>query len=130
MIADSVSDFLTRIRNGYMAGNDVILVPTTKLIASLAKVLEKNGYVKSSEIKEGPGQKMLAVSLKYEGKSPVITGIRRVSRPSARVYKTKKDLPTVMGGMGVAIISTPSGLMTNREAKKAGLGGEVICELW
>lgn len=113
-----------------MAGNDVVLVPTTKMIASLAKVLEKNGYVKSSEIKEGSGQKMLAVNLKYEGKSPVITGIRRVSRPSARVYKTKKDLPTVMGGMGVAIISTPNGLMTNREAKKAGLGGEVICELW
>lgn len=113
-----------------MAGNSQISMPVSKMVTSLAKVLEKNGYLQSVEIKGDGVKKELVANLKYESKEPVLTGVRRISRPSMRIYKTKKDLPMVMGGMGVAIISTPKGLMTNKEAKKAGLGGEVICELW
>lgn len=113
-----------------MAGNVDVSMPSSKVVVSLAKALEKSGYIQSAEVKGEGVKKELVLKLKYENREPVLTGVRRVSRPSMRVYKTKKDLPTVMGGMGIAIISTPSGLMTNKEAKKAGLGGEVICELW
>lgn len=130
MITDSISDFLTRVRNGYMAGNSSVSMPASKAVTSLAKAMEKNGYLKSVEIKEDGVHKELILKLKYNAKESVLTGVRRVSRPSMRIYTTKKDIQTVMGGMGISIISTPNGLMTNKEARKAGLGGEVICELW
>jgi len=126
MITDSISDFLTRIRNGYMAHNEEVSVPSSKVVLNLAKAMEENGYISSVETKD----KDLVVKLKYDGKEPVLTGIQRISKPSMRVYSTKKDLPVVMGGMGIAILSTPGGLMTNKEAKKVGVGGEVICYLW
>ena len=109
-----------------MAGNAEVLVPVSKSILALSEVLKKNGYLESLMVKD----QILTLKLKYNGKTPVLSGVRRISKPSTRIYTGKKDLPIVMGGLGVAVISTPKGLLTNKEAKKAGLGGEVICYVW
>ncbi len=128
--ADPISDMLTRIRNGYMAGKDSVAIPWSKMKEGLAKILTENGYLSKQEVKETDGKKELVVILKYAGKTPAITEIRRVSRPSLRVYANKNNLPRVLGGMGLAVISTPKGLVTNKQARKEGMGGEVICILW
>jgi small subunit ribosomal protein S8 len=97
---------------------------------TLAGVLTKNGYVAGSEIKEVDGLKVVSVTLKYEGKKPALTDLRRVSRPSLRIYANKTSLPRVLGGLGIAIISTPKGILTDKQARKLSVGGEVICEIW
>jgi small subunit ribosomal protein S8 len=122
---DPIADMFTRIRNGQMASKVAVSMPSSKVRVAIAKVLEAEGYVESSSVTEGV-KPVLEVTLKYfEGKK-VIDTIERVSRPGLRIYKKKDELPKVMGGLGVAIVSTSKGVMTDRAARKAGMGGEII----
>ncbi|MCL2934514.1 MAG: 30S ribosomal protein S8, partial [Trichodesmium sp. MAG_R03] len=129
---DTISDMLTRIRNSCMAQHTTTKVPATKMTRSIAKVLREEGFIGEFE-QEGEGlKKYLVISLKYKGKNrqPIIKYLKRVSKPGLRVYKNRKELPRVLGGIGIAIISTSSGIMTDREARKRGIGGEVLCYVW
>ncbi len=126
-MSDPVADMLTRIRNGQMAGHSEVNMPSSKLKIALAKVLTAEGYISTYSIKEDEGKAELSVDLKYFDGKPVIDMIKRVSRPGLRVYKNKDELPTVIGGLGIAVISTSKGIMTDRDARQAGVGGEVIC---
>ena len=129
---DTIADMLTRIRNSSMARHETTSVPATKITRSIAKVLKDEGFIADcSEVGEGV-KVHLVLSLKYKGKNrkPIITALKRVSRPGLRVYSNRKELPRVLGGIGIAIISTSSGIMTDREARRAGLGGEVLCYVW
>lgn len=130
MVNDAISDLLTRVKNGYMAHNSEVGVPWSKLGETVIKVLSDNGYIDSYKMKENGGRKEMTVSLKYEGKQPAISDVRRVSRPSLRVYVGKSKLPRVLGGLGMAIISTPMGIMTDKEARQKRVGGEVLAEVW
>lgn len=129
---DTISDMLTRIRNATLARHQTTEVPSTKMTRSIAKVLKEEGFIAEFE-EAGEGVKRnLVLSLKYKGKGkqPIINTLKRVSRPGLRVYSSRKDLPRVLGGIGIAIISTSSGIMTDREARRTGLGGEVLCYIW
>lgn len=129
---DTISDMLTRIRNSCMAQHTTTKVPATKMTRSIAKVLKEEGFISEVE-QEGEGIKTyLVISLKYKGKNrqPIIRYLKRVSKPGLRVYKNRKELPRVLGGIGIAIISTSSGIMTDREARKRGIGGEILCYVW
>lgn len=122
---DPIADMFTRIRNGQLASKVAVSMPSSKVRVAIAKVLEAEGYVESSSVTEGV-KPVLEVTLKYfEGKK-VIDTIERVSRPGLRIYKKKDELPKVMGGLGIAIVSTSKGVMTDRAARKAGMGGEII----
>ncbi len=127
MMTDPISDFLTRIRNGQSAGKQEVVVPASKLKAAIAKVLEAEGYINGYREHELEGKPVISVALKYCQGRPVIALLQRASRPGLRRYTGKGDLPKVDGGLGVAIISTPRGVMTDREARKTGQGGEVLC---
>lgn len=126
MVNDPISDLLTRIRNGYLAKNQTVALPWSKLKENLAEILVKNGFLLEKEKNEQD----LILKLKYNGGVPALTNIKRISKPSLRIYAGKNKLPRVLGGTGMAIISTPQGLMTNREAYKKNLGGEIICEVF
>jgi small subunit ribosomal protein S8 len=126
---DTISDMLTRIRNANSAKNQVTAIPATKMTQSIAQVLRQEGYIGDfEEIGEGIDRRLM-LSLKYKGKNrqPIITTLKRVSRPGLRVYSNHKDLPKVLGGIGIAIVSTSKGIMTDREARRQGVGGEVLC---
>ena len=123
---DSVADALIRIKNGYLIGKQSVDVSFSKLIFKLMQVLEKEGYVGSLKKKE----RLITVELKYKARKPALTDVKRVSKPSLRVYKGVKDLPRVLDGLGIAVISTPKGLMTDREARKLKVGGEVLALVW
>jgi small subunit ribosomal protein S8 len=124
---DPISDMLTRIRNGQMAGKVRVTMPMSKQKAAIANLLQEEGYVREVLSEEADGKQVLTVVLKYYEGKPVIDRIKRVSRPGLRVYKGKNELPNVLDGLGVAIISTSKGLMTDRAARAAGHGGEVLC---
>lgn len=126
-MTDPIADFLTRIRNGQSSGKPAVLAPTSKLKLAIAKVLKEEGYIEdfSSDVQDG--KPTLAIQLKYYQGRPVIDRLERISRPGLRVYKGKDELPTVLGGLGVAIVSTSKGVMTDRQARAAGHGGEVLC---
>jgi small subunit ribosomal protein S8 len=126
-MTDPIADFLTRIRNGQMAGKAEVAAPASRMKLALAKVLKEEGYIEDFAIAEQAEKPTVTVRLKYYQGRPVIERLERVSRPGLRVYKAKDDLPRILGGMGVAIISTSRGLMTDREARAAGHGGEVLC---
>jgi small subunit ribosomal protein S8 len=129
---DTISDMLTRIRNAGLARHQTTEVPSTKVTRSIAQVLQAEGFIgEFSEQEEGVA-KMLVITLKYKGKTrrPIITALQRISRPGLRVYSNRKELPRVLGGIGIAVISTSSGIMTDRDARKNGLGGEVLCYIW
>ncbi len=129
---DTIADMLTRIRNASLARHETTEVPSTKMTRSIAKVLSEEGFIASyEEVGEDP-KKQIVLSLKYKGKNrkPIITALKRVSRPGLRVYSNRKDLPRVLGGIGIAIVSTSSGIMTDRDARKTGVGGEVLCYVW
>jgi small subunit ribosomal protein S8 len=126
-MTDPIADFLTRIRNGQMAGKTEVAAPASRLKLALAKVLKEEGYIEDFVVADQGEKPTVTVRLKYYQGRPVIERIERVSRPGLRVYKAKDELPKVLGGMGVAIISTSRGLMTDREARAAGHGGEVLC---
>ena len=129
---DTISDMLTRIRNASIVKHQTTNLPATKLTRSIAKVLKQEGYVGDyEEVGEGIDKK-LVLTLRYKGKNrqPIVTALKRVSKPGLRVYSNHKDLPKVLGGIGIAVISTSSGIMTDREARKQGVGGEILCYVW
>ncbi|MGI0485323.1 30S ribosomal protein S8 [Pantanalinema rosaneae CENA516] len=129
---DTIADMLTRIRNANMARHQTTEVPSTRMTRSIAKVLKDEGFIADYE-ETGEGVKRhLVIALKYKGKGrqPIINTLRRISKPGFRVYSNRKDLPRVLGGIGIAIISTSNGIMTDREARRSGLGGEVLCYVW
>ncbi|BBF04483.1 TPA: 30S ribosomal protein S8 [Haemophilus influenzae] len=123
---DPIADMLTRIRNGQAANKVAINMPSSKLKVAIANVLAAEGYIESVKVLEG-AKPELEITLKYFQGKPVVESIQRVSRPGLRIYKRKDELPKVMGGLGVAVISTSKGVMTDRSARQAGLGGEIIC---
>jgi len=132
-ISDPIADMLTRIRNASAAKLPQVVMPSSNMRASLAEKLKDNGYIDGFSVADlGGNKKELTVSLKYKGKnnSPVIEGLRRVSKPSCRVYVNTNEIPRVLGGLGVAILTTSSGLLTDREARKRGVGGELLCYVW
>lgn len=129
---DTIADMLTRIRNSCMARHQTTQIPATKMTRSIAEVLKNEGFIGEFEEAEEGIKRYLVLSLKYKGKTrkPIITALKRVSKPGLRVYSNRKELPRVLGGIGIAIISTSSGIMTDREARRQGLGGEVLCYVW
>jgi small subunit ribosomal protein S8 len=126
-MTDPISDLLTRIRNAQRAGKIEVNAPASKVKAALAEVMKKEGYIEDYVVVERDGRSLLNIRLKYYQGQPVISMMRRVSRPGLRQFRRKDDLPKVMGGLGVAIVSTSKGIMSDREARAAGHGGEVIC---
>ena len=128
MISDPISDMLIRIKNSYLAKKKTVMVPLSKFGRNLAGVMEKEGYIGS--FSEDAENHLLKIVLKYEDSTPALENAVRVSKPGLRVYKGKNELPRVLGGLGIAIVSTSKGLMTVKDAKKRGMGGEVICKLW
>ena len=135
-VSDPIADMLTRVRNAVMANHQIVALPSSILKVGIAKILKEEGYIQSYEVVEGSivGQKILRLRLKYVGKrrqrKPVITGLERVSRPGRRVYTGKAKIPWVLSGMGIAILSTPKGVMTGQRARQLGVGGEVLCKIW
>jgi small subunit ribosomal protein S8 len=124
---DPISDMLTRIRNGQSAGKVRVMMPMSKQKLAIAEVLKQQGYIRDFAVEEVEGKSQLGVLLRYFEGRPVIEMLKRVSRPGLRVYKRKDDIPKVMDGLGVAIVSTSKGLMTDRQAREAGHGGEIVC---
>jgi small subunit ribosomal protein S8 len=133
-MTDPIADFLTRIRNGIMAAHETVDMPSSNLKKELARILREQGYIESFDTidgKPGAAGEHLVVKLKYtENRTSVISGIKRVSRPGQRTYVDAKHVPKVLGGMGTAILSTSHGVMTGHDARKAGVGGEVVAEVW
>lgn len=132
MVTDTISDMLTRIRNANMVRHQIVQIPTTKMSLSIAKILKTEGFIEDYEAYEEDGKKYILISLKYVGKSrnPVICKIERVSKPGLRVYSKSSQLPKVLDNLGIAIISTSKGIMTNLKARELGIGGEVLCYIW
>ena len=130
-MTDPVADMLTRIRNANTAGHATVEIPASKIKKNIAEILVKEGYIKGYEIVEGETQDIIRVTMKYgPDKTKVITGIKKISKPGLKVYAKADEVPKVLGGLGIAIISTSSGLITDKEARKLGVGGEVICYVW
>ena len=132
MVNDPVADLLTRIRNAHQARHASLKLPTSKMKVRVADILKQEGYIASSEVTTAGGKHgVLEIALKYDSDgSPVIEGLKRVSRPGIRIYRKSKDIPSVRGGMGMAILSTSSGLMTDTQARAKNVGGEVLCYIW
>lgn len=126
-MTDPVADFLTRIRNGQKAVKTHVAMPSSKLKEAICKVLQDEGYIESYSVESEGRKAQLTVNLKYHDGRPVIDQIQRVSKPGLRIYRGAKDLPKVLGGLGIAIVSTSAGVMTDRAARAAGAGGEVLC---
>ena len=129
-ITDPIADMLTRIRNASNAKHETVDVPASKLKLSIAKILMEEGYIKSYQFIENGNQGVIKITLKYQGKEKVITGLRRVSKPGLRVYVGSDELPKVLRGLGIAIISTSKGVMTDKNARKEHVGGEVLAFVW
>ena len=132
MVTDTISDMLTRIRNANMVKHQIVQIPATRMSLAIAEILKTEGFIADFEAYEEEGKKYILISLKYTGKSrqPVICKIERVSKPGLRVYSKSSDLPKVLNNLGIAIISTSQGVMTNITARKLGVGGEVLCYIW
>ncbi len=135
-VNDPIADMLTRIRNATMAGHTLVAMPSSKMKVAIAKILKSEGFIDGFQVVDGerPGHKVLRIRLKYVGerrfRKPVITNLERVSRPGRRVYAKKQQIPWVLSGMGIAILSTPKGVMTGQRARQLGVGGEVLCKVW
>jgi small subunit ribosomal protein S8 len=130
-MVDPLADMLTRIRNGIMASYDKVEIPCSKMKINIAKILKTEGYIRNYKIIEDNKQGIVVIYLKYnEDKSPVIKGLKRISKPSCRAYSRCKKMPKVLNGLGINVISTSKGIMTDREARRMGVGGEVICSVW
>ena len=131
VMTDPIADFLTRIRNANMVYKETVEIPSSKLKKSLCEILKREGYIKDFEFIEDGKQGILRLYLKYgAGKERNITDIKRISKPGLRVYAQKDEIPRVLSGLGIAIISTSKGILTDKEARKEGIGGEVICYVW
>lgn len=130
-MTDPIADFLTRIRNANTMRQEVVEVPASRIKRAMADILTKEGFIRGYEYIEDNKQGILKLYLKYgPNREKVISGLKRISKPGRRVYVGKDELPRVLGGMGIAVISTPRGIMTDKQARKEGLGGEVICYVW
>lgn len=129
-ITDAIADMLTRIRNAGTAGHSTVLIPASNLKKAIAQILLDEGYISRFECIEDDKQGMIKVTLKYAARKSVITGIRRISKPGLRVYADLENLPKVLGGLGIAIISTSKGIMTDKKARANGVGGEVLAYVW
>jgi len=136
-MTDPIADMLTRIRNASAVNKDEVILPMSKIKFNIAKILEKEGWVAKVEVVKTKSKKNgtavfdeLKITLKYKNNKPVITSLKRISKPGRRVYVSKNELPRVLNNLGIAIISTSQGVMTNKEARKKGMGGEVICEVY
>lgn len=135
-VNDPIADMLTRIRNAVMAGHSQVAMPSSRLKAEIAKILKEEGFLEAFEIVDGerPTQKVLRLKIKYIGerrqRRPVISGLERVSKPGRRIYAKKNEIPWVLSGIGVAILSTPKGVMTGARARQLGVGGEILCKVW
>ena len=132
MVTDTISDMLTRIRNANMIKHQIVQIPSTKMSKAIALILKEEGFIEDFEIYQENSFEYLLISLKYKGKSrePVISMMKRVSKPGLRVYTSAKNLPKVLDNLGIAIISTSNGVMTNLKARELGIGGEVLCYIW
>jgi small subunit ribosomal protein S8 len=134
--SDPIGDMLTRIRNALLAGHTTVALPCSSIKLDIARILSEEGYISSFEVVDGKvvGSKMLRLQLKYIGdrreRKAVISGLERISRPGRRVYTGKQEIPWVLSGMGIAILSTPKGVMTGQRARQLGIGGEVLCKVW
>lgn len=135
-VTDPIADMLTRMRNGLMAGHSVVALPSSTIKVAIAEILKEEGYLEGFEVvpQDGKPQPILRITLKYVGerrdRRPVISGLKRISRPGRRVYAGKREIPRVRSGIGVAIVSTPKGVMTGVRARQLGVGGEVLCQVW
>ena len=130
-MTDPVADMLTRIRNANTAGHADVEIPASKIKKNIAEILLKEGYIKGYEVVETQPQDVIKIEMKYgAGKQRVISGIKRISKPGLKVYAKKDEVPKVLGGLGIAIISTSSGLITDKQARELGVGGEVVCYVW
>jgi small subunit ribosomal protein S8 len=130
-ISDPIADMLTRIRNAIMAQHDSVLVPTSKMKLSIARILKEEGFISDYEVLRGKPQRVIKIYLRYTDENePIIAGLERVSKPSLRVYVQRKEIPRVHGGAGIAIISTPKGVITGQQAWRQELGGELLCYIW
>ena len=131
MMTDPIADMLTRIRNANMAKLEKVDVPASKMKIELTKILKEKGFIKSFKVLRDRKQGVIRVSLKYlEGQEKVITGLKRISKPGRRIYVDKTEIPRVMGGYGIAILSTSKGIMTDEVCRREGVGGEVLCSIW
>lgn len=129
-VTDPIADMLTRIRNAIMAGHDDVLVPLSRVKLSIAKILKEEVFINDYEVLRGKLEPMIKIRLKYANGQPVLLGLERASKPGLRVYVGKREIPRVYGGLGIAILSTPKGIMTGQEAWRRHLGGEVLCYIW
>jgi small subunit ribosomal protein S8 len=130
VVSDPIADMITRIRNANRAKLEKIEIPSSKIKLEIARILKEEGYILDFYYKEDNKQGIIIVLLKYSGKQRIITNLKRISKPGLRVYVNKDDVPEVLGGLGVSILSTSKGIMTGREAKKRHFGGEVLCYIW
>jgi len=132
VVTDNIADMLTRIRNANMLKHEIVEIPKTKMSTAIAEILKKEGYIQNFETYSENLNQYLLISLKYHGQSrePVITKLERVSKPGLRVYTNSKTIPTVLGGLGISILSTSKGVMTGTNAMSLGIGGEILCYIW
>lgn len=129
MLTDPISDMLTRIKNAYAAHKDEVVLPSSKIKLAIANLLKNNGYL-FEVAEEGDKKKNLRLKLSYKRNEAAVTNVKRVSKPGRRVYASAKELPSVLSGFGIAVVSTPKGIMTNKDARKMNVGGEIICEIY
>jgi small subunit ribosomal protein S8 len=131
MMTDPIADMLTRIRNAIMVRHKYALVPSSKMKLAIAKIFKEEGFIRNYDVTRDVPQPMIRIWLKYdEDKEPILRGLKRVSKPGCRIYTGKQDIPWVLSGMGVAVLSTPQGIVTDRQARRLGVGGEVLCYIW
>lgn len=130
-ITDPIADMLTRIRNAIMVRHDSVLIPTSKMKLAISRILKEEGYISDYEVVRGKPQRLIKIHLRYDDKNqPVLAGLERISKPGLRVYVQKKEIPRVYGGLGIAILSTPEGVMTGQKAWRQAVGGELLCYIW
>lgn len=135
-VNDPISDMLTRIRNGVMSNQTLLAMPSSKIKTEIARILKEEGFIEDYEVADGakPSHKVLRIRLKYTGtrreRKPVISGLKRISHPGRRIYTQKKDIPWILSGLGISILTTPKGVMTGQKARQNGVGGEILCEVW
>lgn len=130
-VSDPIADMLTRIRNGIMARHDSVLIPASKIKLSIARILKAEGFINDYEVLRGKPHRVIKIYLKYDDKNqPMLSGLERVSKPGLRVYAGRGEIPRVYGGLGIAILSTPKGVMTGQQAWHQKIGGEILCYVW
>lgn len=130
MVTDPIADMLTRVRNGLLAKHDFVLVPLSQAKLSIVKILRNEGFISDYEVLKSKPQRMIKIHLRYIEKQPVISGLKRASKPGLRIYVRRKEIPRVYGGVGISVLSTCKGIMTGRECWKQNIGGELVCYVW